>query len=139
MKYLTREDILNLHQKGLAAHGGDPGIRDEGLLESAVAQPRMTYGGQDLYPTLVQKAAALGFSLVKNHAFVDGNKRVAHWAMETFLGVNGFEIFADTDEQETVFRRLAGEGPPISREAFTDWLRGCIVERQNPQTGKRSS
>jgi len=128
MKYLTLDDVVNLHSKGLAAHGGDPGLRDNGLLESAVAQPQMTYGGNDLYPTLVEKAAALGFSLAKNHAFIDGNKRVAHLAMETFLAVNGFEIFADTDEQETVFRRLSGEGPAMGREEFVEWLRGCLIE-----------
>ena len=129
MKYLTPDDVLKLHKKGLEAHGGETGIRDNGLLESAVAQPQMTFEGRDLYPTLVEKAAALGYSLVKNHVFVDGNKRVAHLAMETFLALNGFEIFADTDDQEAVFRRLSGEGSSMDREELVSWLKGCVIER----------
>lgn len=101
------------------------GIRDLGALESALAQPRMTFGGEDLYPTLVEKASALGFSLMKNHPFVDGNKRTGHAAMETFLVLNGYEIDAMVDEQEQVILQVAsGE---MGREAFTDWLRHHIV------------
>lgn len=85
----------------------------------------MTFGGEDLYPTLVEKAAALGFSLIKNHPFVDGNKRVGHAALETYLVLNGYEIAAAVDEQEGVILRLsAGE---LDREAFTGWLRSRVV------------
>ena len=97
-----------------------------GLLESAVAQPRMTFGGQELYAALADKAAALAFSLIKNHPFADGNKRVGHAAMETFLLLNGWEIDAGVDEQERVILRLAaGE---IGREAFAEWVRTHVVE-----------
>ncbi|MEO1149149.1 MAG: type II toxin-antitoxin system death-on-curing family toxin, partial [Cyanobacteria bacterium J06638_22] len=68
--------------------------------------PRMTFGGEDLYPTLVDKAAALGFSLVMNHPFVDGNKRTGHAAMETFLVMNDLEILAPVDEQELIILSL---------------------------------
>ncbi len=96
-------------------------MRDPNGLESALAQPRMTFGGEDLYPSLVEKAAALGFSLVMNHPFVDGNKRVGHAAMETFLVLNGYEIQASVDDQEEVILRLAaGE---LDRPTFTAWLR----------------
>jgi death-on-curing protein len=87
----------------------------------------MTFSGQDLYPTIVEKAASLGFSLIKNHPFVDGNKRAGHAAMEVFLLLNGYEIDASVDEQEQVILQLAaGE---LDRNAFTEWLRVHVVER----------
>ena len=88
MKYLTLNEVIELHDYLIAQFGGSSGIRDKGALESALAQPRATFGRIDLYPTLVEKAISLGFSLVQNHAFVDGNKRIGHLAMEIFLGVD---------------------------------------------------
>lgn len=85
MRYVTLAEIVDLHRRLLQATGGAPGIRDLGALEAAVAQPRATFGGADSYPTLIEKAAALCLSLVLGHPFVDGNKRVGHAAMETFL------------------------------------------------------
>ena len=82
---MTAGEVVRLHRLILDESGGADGIRDMGAIDSAVAQPQMTFGGQDLYPTQVDKAAALAFSLVRNHAFVDGNKRVGHAAMEVFL------------------------------------------------------
>ena len=84
MRYLTLGEVVDLHRRLLHATGGASGIRDFGALESAIAQPKATFGGVDLYPTLVEKAAALAFSLVQGHPFVDGNKRVGHAAMEIF-------------------------------------------------------
>jgi death-on-curing protein len=75
MKYLTVEQVMRIHARSIAQFGGDAGVRDLGLIDSAVAQPRASFGGKDLYPTLAEKAAALAFSLVKNHPFADGNKR----------------------------------------------------------------
>ena len=92
MRYVSLGEIVHLHQALLDETGGATGIRDIGMLESALAQPRATFGGDDLHPTLFAKAAALGFSLALNHAFVDGNKRVAHAAMEVFLLLNGVEL-----------------------------------------------
>jgi len=89
VRYLNLEELLELHRMVLRQSGGTPGLRDPNGLESALAQPRMTFGGEDLYPSLVEKAAALGFSLVMNHPFIDGNKRIGHAAMETFLVLNG--------------------------------------------------
>jgi death on curing protein len=94
MRYLTLHDVLEAHEHILQQFGGEPGFLNLGALESARAQPRMTFGGQDLYPTLAEKAAALGFSLIQNHPFVDGNKRTAHAAMETFLVLNDYQIDA---------------------------------------------
>lgn len=96
-------------------------IRDLGILESAVAQPKMTFGGEDLYPTIIEKASALGFSLIKNHPFLDGNKRTGHAAMEIFLVLNGMEIDASIEEQERVVLLLASGD--LGREEFTEWLR----------------
>src|SRR5262245_54904696 len=99
MRYLTLGEVVELHRLILTATGGAPGIRDLGALESAVAQPRVSFGGTDLHRSLVEKAAALGFALAQGHAFVDGNKRVAHGAMATFLLLNEAELDATVDEQ----------------------------------------
>ncbi|MBU1877829.1 MAG: type II toxin-antitoxin system death-on-curing family toxin, partial [Chloroflexi bacterium] len=82
--------------------GGLVGVLNMGALESALAQPRLTFSGQDLYPTLIEKAAALGFSLIQNHPFVDGNKRTGHAMMETFLVLNGYKVNATLDEQVSI-------------------------------------
>ncbi len=126
-RYLTVEEILELHRLALEQSGGLGGVRDLGALESAFAQPRMTFGGQDLYPSLAEKAAALGFSLVCNHPFVDGNKRVGHAAMETFLVLNGWELSAGVDEQEQMVLRLAAGG--LSREEFVVWVLSHLQQR----------
>jgi death on curing protein len=124
IRFLTLVEVVELHRQIIDQSGGALGIRDRSALESALAQPRMTFGGEDLYPTLVDKAAAIGFSLSMNHAFVDGNKRIGHAAMEVFLVMNGYEIDADVDEQEAIILSLAsGE---LEREAFTQWLKNHI-------------
>ncbi len=94
-------------------------------LESALAQPQMTFDSADLYPTLVDKA--LGYALIKNHPFLDGNKRTGHAAMEVFLVLNGYEIRAPVDEQERVILQVAAT--EIEREEFTAWLRTHIVAK----------
>jgi death-on-curing protein len=122
MRYLSLGEIVDLHQALLEQTGGATGIRDLAMLESALAQPRATFGGADLHPTLVAKAAALGFSLALNHPFVDGNKRVAHAAMEVFLVLNGLELAGTTDEQERLMLDLA-DGR-VTREQLMVWLAG---------------
>ncbi len=126
IRYLTLEEVLELHRLVLENSGGGAGFRDLGALESALAQPRMTFGGQDLYPTLGEKAAALGFSLVCNHPFVDGNKRVGHAAMETFLVLNGWELAAPVEEQEQVVLQLAAGR--VTREQFTAWVQAHLEQ-----------
>jgi len=105
--------------------GGTVGIQNVGALESALAQPRHSFGGVELYPTLAEKAAALGFSLIKNHAFVDGNKRIAHAAMETFLVLNGYELQASDSEQEAIILEVAAGTQ--DREGFTAWVQQHTV------------
>jgi death on curing protein len=120
MRYLTFGEVVALHRAILESSGGTSGIRDLGALESALAQPRASFGGTDLHESLPAKAAALGFSLTMNHAFVDGNKRVAHAAMEVFLILNGHEIVATVDEQEHIMLNLAAG--KVTREQLTEWL-----------------
>jgi death-on-curing protein len=127
MRYLTLDEALKIHRRTLEQSGGLAGIRDLGLLESAVSQPMMTFGGQDLYPTIVEKAAALGFSIIRNHPFNDGNKRVGHAALETFLVLNGHEIDAPVDEGERVALGVAAG--TVDRDEFTDWLSAHIIKR----------
>ncbi len=125
MRYLTINETLEIYQLLMEQSGGATGLRDLNALESALAQPRATYDGNDLYPTLTDKAAILCYLLVKNHPFVDGNKRIGHAAMEVFLLLNGYEIRADVDEQESVILSIAAG--QMDRDAFTVWLDKCLV------------
>lgn len=120
IRYLTLIEILELHRRILKQSGGVFGIRDMGLLESAIAQPRMTFGGEDLYSSLLEKAAALGFSIIMNHPFVDGNKRTGHAETEVFLVLNGLEVNASVDKQEHMVLAIASG--KLGREVFVEWL-----------------
>jgi death-on-curing protein len=127
VRYLTLSEALELHRRIIGQSGGALGVLNLGGLESALAQPRMTFGGKELYPSVVDKAAALGYSLIQNHPFLDGNKRTGHAAMEVFLFLNSREIQSPVDEQEKVILQVAsGE---MDREAFTIWLRGHVVAK----------
>ena len=86
----------------------------------------MTFEGKELYPSLAEKAAALCYSLINNHSFVDGNKRIGHAAMEVFLVMNGYEIEAAIDEQEEIILNLASSN--MERSDFLDWLKDNIIE-----------
>jgi death-on-curing protein len=120
MRYLTLGEVVDLHRAVIEATGGAAGIRDLGALESALAQPRASFAGVDLHASLADKAAALCFSLVNNHAFIDGNKRIGHAATETFLILNGSEIDAAVDEQEQLMLDLASGR--LTREQLAAWL-----------------
>jgi death-on-curing protein len=120
MRYITIGEVLGIYRRVMQETGGLVGIRDLGALESAIAQPYMTFGGNELYPSLAEKAAALGFSLIQNHPFTDGNKRTGHAVMESFLGLNDYEINANTDEQVEIILSLASG--KLNRNEFTEWL-----------------
>lgn len=127
MRYVTLIETLALHQSIIRQSGGSLGVRDLGLLESAIAQPRMTFGGQDLYGSICDKAAALGFALIMNHPFVDGNKRVGHAATEIFLILNDMELLANVNEQEQIIIAIAAGA--MTREGFAAWLQNHAVQR----------
>ena len=95
---LSKDKVVQLHRLVAQRTGGSAELRDEGLLESAVEGAFQTFGGVELYPTIEEKGARLGFSLVSNHAFVDGNKRIGMLVMLTFLEVNGVHIEATNDD-----------------------------------------
>ncbi len=120
MRFLTVEEILELHDRVIKISGGSSGVRQLGDVEKAAAQPQMSFGGKDLYVGLAEKAAALGFSLICNHPFVDGNKRIGHAALETFLVLNGWELDATVDEQERII--LAVADGTLAREQFVAWV-----------------
>ena len=104
---LSVEKIMELHAKMTTATGGEPNIRDRGLLASAVELPFATFGGEELYPSIKQKGARLGYSLIANHAFMDGNKRLGIYATLVFLAVNGINIVATNDEVANIALDLA--------------------------------
>ncbi|MBP3436933.1 MAG: type II toxin-antitoxin system death-on-curing family toxin [Clostridia bacterium] len=117
MTALKKEHVLSLHQILTARTGGSALLRDEGLLESALHAPFQSFGGQDLYPTLEEKGARLGFSLISNHASADGNKRIGILAMLTFFKINGVVL---CPTQEDVIR--AGLGVASGEMDYDDLL-----------------
>lgn len=126
IRYLSLAEVLNLHDRIISQTGGSHGLRDLGMLESALGQPKQTFGGQDLYPGLVEKATALGFSLIKNHPFVDGNKRVGHAALEAMLMLNGHQLDAAVDDAETEILAVASGNR--TRDQFQAWVQDRIVD-----------
>ncbi|CBN56535.1 MULTISPECIES: type II toxin-antitoxin system death-on-curing family toxin [Kamptonema] len=96
--FLNKSAVLSIHARQIEKFGGSQGVRDEGLLESALAQPQATFGGELLHPTIQDQAAAYFYHLAMNHPFIDGNKRTAFAAMDSFLRFNGYSLNL-TDEQ----------------------------------------
>ena len=120
MKWLQLRTVLAIHRLQIAEHGGEPGVRDLGLLESALVRPvnRTQY---DPNADLASAAAACAFGISKNHPFMDGNKRTSLVAMETFLRINGFELKTTPEEKYLIFIQLA-EGS-LSEDELGDWIR----------------
>ena len=125
MNYISSQDVLYLHEIAIEKFGGAQGVIDFGLLESAVAQPLMTFSGVDLYPTLADKAAILAFSLANNHPFIDGNKRTAHMAMMAMLKINGQKLSGTIDEHERVMLAIVEKS--VSLSEFKVWIRDRLV------------
>ena len=121
MIYLELSEVLELHRLLVERTGGSSGVRDLGLLQSALAQPRMTFAGEELYPTLPDKADALTFSLIRNHPFLDGNKRTAFVSAVVFLEINGLIFHAPEAEVVAMVEGLASR--ETSEPAFAEWLR----------------
>lgn len=121
MRYLSLQEVLQLQRMLIEQSGGSHGVRDADRIDSAVAQPRTTFDGDDLHPDIVSKAAALCYSLVQGHGFVDGNKRIGHAAMVVFLRLNGADIVATVDAQEALILDVASG--QRTREQLETWLR----------------
>lgn len=117
---LSQEKVLLLHKLISEETGGDPNIRDFALLDSALESAFQTFGGQELYPSKEEKGARLGYSLISNHAFVDGNKRIGMFVMMTFLEVNGIKIEPDVDDVARVGLAVASGG--MEYEDLLDWI-----------------
>ena len=126
MRYLSLAEILDLHEKIILSSGGSRGVRDLDALESALCQAHAVFDGKDLHPDIISKASALCFSLIMNHPFVDGNKRIGHAAMETFLILNGCKLTAPIDEQENLILGMAAG--KLDRTHFADWLKSHITK-----------
>ena len=120
MKTLSKNQVTALHSALIREFGGIDGIRDEGLLESALAAPFQTFGGEPVYPSLQAKAAQLGFGLIRNHPFVDGNKRIGAHTMLVFLAVNGIEL--RYEQQELIDIVLSVAVGQIDRQGLLQWI-----------------
>ena len=117
---LTKSQVLLIHDQLIAETGGSSGLRDEGILDSALSAPFQTFGGEDVYPSLQQKAARLCFGLVKNHPFVDGNKRIGAHVMLVFIALNGVELqHSQTELSDIILQLAAGE---INAEHLLRWI-----------------
>ena len=128
MTKFSKEKVLLLHQYIASETGGSVGLRDEGLLESALESAFVTFEGKELYPTKEEKAARIGASLVSNHAFLDGNKRIGMYVMLTFLEVNGVRLQC-TDE-EIVRAGLALADGSMGYDELLSWIREHVMSQE---------
>jgi death on curing protein len=134
--YLTFDQILETHQAMILAYGGLDGILQPNMIQSAIAQPSMTFDGIDLYPSLEEKAAALAYSIIRNHGFRDGNKRVGMASIDLILAGNGHWLNATVDEvAETGFAVADGS---MNRDQFTDWIRAHTIKFEQAVEGSDS-
>ncbi len=125
MKWLSKRQVLAIHCALADKTGGMVGVRDDGLFDSALAQPFQMFGGQDLYPSVQEKAARLAFGIAKNHPLADGNKRLAAHAALVFLAVNGIWLEYTQRELSDLFLGVA-DGT-VSEDALLCWIRGHQV------------
>lgn len=121
LKFLTYEQIILLHEDQINEHGGLHGIKDEGLARSAIAQPQTSFGSNYLHKDIYEMAAAYLYHLVKNHPFVDGNKRIAALSAAVFLEVNGYLVIADEDEFELLVMNAAQS--LVNKNQIADFFR----------------
>ena len=120
MKRLSKRQVVMLHEQLICETGGSTGIRDDGLLESALEAPFQEFGGVSVYPSEQQKAARLGFGLIKNHPFVDGNKRIGAHAMLVFLELNGIELNHTSEELSEIILNLAAGDADL--QSLLSWI-----------------
>lgn len=115
--YITLEDVLEIHARMIALTGGSSGLRDRHRLESSLMLPQQTFDKVELYPTVIEKAAILGYSIISNHPFVDGNKRTGQHVMEVFLNLNGYKLNSTIDEDEAAI--LSCGKQPVAQRAIS--------------------
>ncbi|MBI2032027.1 MAG: type II toxin-antitoxin system death-on-curing family toxin [Candidatus Levybacteria bacterium] len=120
ISYITLDVVLAIHDDMIEKYGGSHGIRDLGLIQSAIARPQSSFGGEDLYKDIFDKAAALFYPLMFNHAFVDGNKRTTIVSTARFLSMNGYDL--DVSQKELVVFPLRVENKHLSIEEISKWL-----------------
>ena len=121
MKILSKKQVITLQSQLIDRYGGVHGIRDEGLLDAALNTPFQTFGGSDLYPDIIEKAARLGFGLIKGHAFLDGNKRIGTHVMLVFLQLNGISLkYTDKELIQLILDIASGLS---DCDILTEWLR----------------
>ncbi len=124
MIILSKEQVLMLHERLIEAAGGSKGVRDEGMLDSALSNPFQSFGGEELYPSVQAKAAQLCYGLVKNHAMLDGNKRLGTHVMLVFLALNGYELeYSQKELSDIILTLAAGE---VRADSLLQW----IIEHQ---------
>ncbi len=121
VQYLTLDEVFAIHESMIDNYGGSHGIRDLGLIQSALGRPKASFGGEDLYPTIFDKAAALFHSLMFNHAFVDGNKRTTFTTTVRFLNKNGYSL--EISQKKVVDFPLKVENNHLSVEQIAAWLK----------------
>lgn len=117
---LTKEQVISIHSSLIKASGGTDGVQDDGLLESALESPFQTFDGHDLYPSIIQKAARIGYSLVSNHPFIDGDKRIGIHIMLVFLAINGIDISCTQEDLIKIGLSLADD--TMTFEELSVWL-----------------
>lgn len=125
MKVLTKSQIIRLHKDLITESGGSYEIRDDGLLDSAINAPFQSFGGAELYPTILEKASRLGFGLIKNHPFVDGNKRIGAHVMIVFLALNHIELVYEDKELIDLILNIASGSK--SEKHLLNWLQNHIA------------
>ena len=126
MIILTTDEVIEVHAKLIKATGGSPGLRDTGLLESAVLGCTQTFGGEDLYPTVIEKASRMAYSICKNHPFVDGNKRVAVTAMLVILRMN--DIMLSYTQEELIYLGIGVADGSLDYDEVTAWVKKHVIE-----------
>ena len=119
-KFISLEEVLELHDDQISSFDGTPGVRDEGLLESALAQPQATFGGELLHPTITAQAAAYLYHIAMNHPFIDGNKRSAFAVTDTFLRLNSFYLNLTDDRAYDLVMGVA-QGTMTKEELSTEF------------------
>jgi death on curing protein len=127
IEFLTTDEVLELHDDPIATFGGTLGVRDQGLLESALAQPQATFGGQLLHTTIYEQAAAYLFRLAMNHPFLDGNKRTAYAVMTVFLRINGYRLNLSQEEKYSLVFRVVED--KFSKEKLAEYLSQVVVSK----------